>query len=94
MIKKKKQAKNIPTIDNTATSLQTSHLPTHALSWIPCELWWVCVGATDGIQHEPSLQLPFGAQHTLRWHYFGTDNTVYWVTFYRRVHIVGDRSSL
>lgn len=45
------QADQQQTRDAT-TSLQTSHLPTHALSWIPCELWWVCVGAGDGIQHE------------------------------------------
>lgn len=28
-------------------------MPTHALSWIPCELLWVCVG--DGTQHKSSL---------------------------------------
>lgn len=73
---------------DTTTSLQTSHLPTHALSWIPCELWWVCVGAGGWIQHESSLQ------HTKNCGGTNLGKNIDWGTFLRWVLNVGDGSSL
>lgn len=73
---KKKAKPRIETRDTT-TSLQTSHLPTHALSWIPCELWWVCVGAGGWIQHESSLQ------HTKNCGGTNLGKNIYWGSFLR-----------